>query len=939
MATVPTAPNIVSLPRAQDGSIEFWWNPPTSDGGSALTGYTVSCSSPQLQVVLPTSAYNTWVQGLTNGQNYTFFITASNAVGESEPATWQPYQPGFVPSPPTGVVASQQGTSCNLEVSRSIPVSTNTVNYWSVEAVPADVGFSTIVQADYGSNLTTVIPNLNMNETQWQVTARQLTDPGWSEPSAKTAYIGNNRVRSAFVTNISGIDKPTFDSNGNYWAIMTLQVSSRSTFLYDSRGTLRQGFGPAPGNPPRGAIVYVSADGVTDLWMAPYVGVTTGSAFDTNAGFIDSSGNFMTCFTFGGSSYVEFRDRNDTQMFSNATPLGAYRPYFLKFSPTGVYNGTSDVNTWISYVSSPINLNVVNRVTTFDTSGNIFASFQVPNSSGGATTKFTTVLDRTGAAIGTTISHNYVSGYCLLVKMANNGLATNSWRAFWSNSGAAVAGVSAICVYPETFKINRQNQLVAGIRYTGANSYLYDKNDATIGSVIPYQSTIGIANFNTLLVRMGVDGTAASSWRASIGSEAIGYTNNYRDESPVSIQIDVSNNILLTGFSEFGPTYANTIPLDSSDASNVSVTQSTFSCFNLFTTRYTNTGTPNWLTTIQGVSSAAIFQSTIINTQAGNSATNSQFTKTVLDSENNLFIAGNYNSNALNLYDKNGSILKTLSSPLSNFQTFIAKINPDGTSGTMARIGAASTVNAFATRNWHLQINSSNNVCVAGQFATNLLGFYPSSNDVTPNVQISSFTASAITSNLYVAQIDNGLNTISMGRLQLSSSAIAVTIDPFHFKTDGTGNLYTFGDLASEGLTTHMFALGNHTNVENKTIIAKESLVGINPGVTTVLSKFTSNTDTLWTSIQTPGNIGTPNNVNSVGLLAFPNLIINGNLYINSNSRIFASMQSSTIQSTILYDKNFSTVTAFQQTSGFSVNASTIGAMMSYPSDGINRLQ
>lgn len=936
MATVPTVPNIVSLPRAQDGSIEFWWNPPTSDGGSAITGYTVSCSTPQLQTVLPADAYNAWIQGLTNGTPYTFFITASNAVGESEPATWQAYQPGFIPSPPTGVGAFQQGTSCNLEVSRSTPTtSTNTVNYWSVQATPADAGFSTIVQAQYGSNLTTVIPGLNMNETQWQVTARQLTDPGWSDPSAKTAYIGNNRVRSAFVTNAGGNYYPTYDSNGNYWAFIESQVATQSTFLYDSRGTLRQGFGPVAGNVPYGKLVYYSADGVTNVWMAQYVGrVGNGlSPFNTRTGFIDSSGNFMCAASIGGTSYVRFTDKNGTQILSNSTPGGQTTPYIVKFSSSGIYNGASDVNTWATFVSTPTALNAVARVANIDSSGNIFTNFQVANTSGGATEKFITVLDKTGAPIGSTISLIFNATACLSVKLANNGLATNSWRAYQSNFFGP-----SICAYPETFQINRLNQLVVGQRYVGANGYMYDKNDSTIGSVIPYTSSIGFANFNTLLIRLGVDGTAATSWRAAIGSEATGNTNNYRDESPTSIQIDSSNNIILTGFSEFGPTYANTIPLDASDASNISVTQSTFSAYNLFTTRYTNAGTPNWITTIQGVSSATINRSTIINAQNGNSANSVQFTKVKLDSQNNVIITGNYNSNALNMYNNNGAILKTLSSPLSNYQAFVAKYNSDGSSGVMARIGAASTVNAFATRNWHVAIDSSDQIYVAGQFATNLLGFYPSSNDVTPSILISSFTADAFTSNMYVARIDGGLSTFTVGRHQLSS-VIGPSIAPHNFKVDSSGNCITLGTCYSETPTTHLFSLGNHTNIENITVISKPSIFSPNIGESSVLSKITPTTSSTWATTIQPGFYGFPNTVNSVGYFSFPNVVIDGTLSIGSNNRIYGSFYSSTFQSTISYDKNFSTVSIFQQITGTSINASTFGSMISYPSDGINRPQ
>ena len=610
MATIPTVPNIVPLPRAQDGSIEVWWNPPTSDGGSAITGYTVSCSTPQLQRVLPASAYNTWVQGLTNGQPYTFFITASNAVGESAPATWQAYQPGFIPSPPTGVGAFQQGTSSNLQVSRSTPTtSTNTVNYWSVQATPADTGFSTIVQAQYGAELSTVIPGLDMTNTQWQVTARQLTDPGWSDPSAKTAYIGNNRVRSAFVTNINNGYRTVITPEGHRWMFGTILNTTISTILYNSRGEEVQRIAPQAVN--SSYIMYSTADGVSNVWIALLNGSISYTGTTTTNGFTDLNGNCALSLNLGSSPYHRFFDKNGTQILSNSTPNAQLVPYIVKYSSNGVYTGTSDSNTWTALISTPTALNAGAIPLAIDTSGNFFVGFQLVNNGGGATTKITTFLDRLGNPIGNTVSIPFGSGAInptqyFFAKYAANGLAANSWNAFWSND------VPAAVIYNYCAKVNSANELVVSFRWRGGNSFIYDTNRSTIGSALPYLSTPGVANLDTCLVKFGVTGTSNDSWRAVIRSQT---ANGYKDDTPLSTTIDSSNNILVTGFSEFFTTGANLIPFDKNDASNISVTQSTFGAYNMFVTRYTNSGTPEWITTLGGASTIGA-PSTIIGAGA-----------------------------------------------------------------------------------------------------------------------------------------------------------------------------------------------------------------------------------------------------------------------------------------------------------------------------------
>lgn len=85
-ATPPGAPIAVSA-TAQDRRALVQWSAPPSNGGSAITGYTVTSMPDGFTAAVDGSTLSATVLGLPNGAPSTFSVTATNAIGTGPAST------------------------------------------------------------------------------------------------------------------------------------------------------------------------------------------------------------------------------------------------------------------------------------------------------------------------------------------------------------------------------------------------------------------------------------------------------------------------------------------------------------------------------------------------------------------------------------------------------------------------------------------------------------------------------------------------------------------------------------------------------------------------------------------------------------------------------------------------------------------------------------
>jgi hypothetical protein len=165
---------VVATPGAGHATVSFAAPP---DNGAAIDSYTVTASPGGLSAMGSASPIE--VAGLTNGQSYTFTVTATNTSG-SGPASApsDAVTPGAVPDPPLGATAVAADGSAIVSFAAPTSDGGRPILYYTVTASPggaSGIGTGSPIQV-YGLE----------NGTSYTLTVTATNSVGTGPPSATT---------------------------------------------------------------------------------------------------------------------------------------------------------------------------------------------------------------------------------------------------------------------------------------------------------------------------------------------------------------------------------------------------------------------------------------------------------------------------------------------------------------------------------------------------------------------------------------------------------------------------------------------------------------------------------------------------------------------------------------------------------------------------------
>ncbi len=183
-STKPNAPTNVSA-VAGSGQATVSWSAPGFNGGSAITGYTVT-SAPDFRTCTTQGATSCTVTGLTNGTSYTFTVIATNANGDSvaSQASQQPATPAAASTAPQNVSAS--AGNGNALVSWRIPASNggSRILSYTATSLPGSKTCTVQVQTlDSSTEFSCTVPGLT-NGTAYTFTVKATNSTGQSAASS-----------------------------------------------------------------------------------------------------------------------------------------------------------------------------------------------------------------------------------------------------------------------------------------------------------------------------------------------------------------------------------------------------------------------------------------------------------------------------------------------------------------------------------------------------------------------------------------------------------------------------------------------------------------------------------------------------------------------------------------------------------------------------------
>ena len=187
----PSSPRQVRAVADRDagGQARVSWLPPTYDGGSSVSGYTVTHTGGSSGTTTCTASPCT-ITGLTNGEDYTFTVIAVNGVGQSPPsAPSNTVRPDTLPRAVTGVRMVTRGDG-SLTIAWDTPENEGSALRKYVVRLSSSTGQSRTVDVAASSRETTVTGLDNEAEQSVQVQAWNELGAGPFGPSVTMQSAG-----------------------------------------------------------------------------------------------------------------------------------------------------------------------------------------------------------------------------------------------------------------------------------------------------------------------------------------------------------------------------------------------------------------------------------------------------------------------------------------------------------------------------------------------------------------------------------------------------------------------------------------------------------------------------------------------------------------------------------------------------------------------------
>lgn len=227
-ATVPGSPISLSATFGNT-QVTVSFSPPLSDGGSAITGYTVTASPGNFTATGASSPLT--VTGLTNGTTYSFTAVATNIIGNSLPSPAIPGTPATVPDAPTSVSATAGNAQATISFTAPASDGGSAITGYTVTSSPGNFTAT-------GASSPLTVTGLT-NGTAYTFTVVATNSIGNSVASAASSPVTPNPPGDAIIASLTtSLAAYNAAANGDWVKITTTEYANLKTNV---TGTIRAG--------------------------------------------------------------------------------------------------------------------------------------------------------------------------------------------------------------------------------------------------------------------------------------------------------------------------------------------------------------------------------------------------------------------------------------------------------------------------------------------------------------------------------------------------------------------------------------------------------------------------------------------------------------------------------------------------------------------------